>query len=97
MDCSIPNCRHTLITYFPGITRLPVVPDGKEAIKLYEKEQKQRMYERQIRKWKRVYNGSLDEDNKSNANMKIKNYQKMLRKLLSENKELRRNNYREQI
>ena len=30
-----PNCRHTLATYFPGITRLPVVPNGEEAIKLY--------------------------------------------------------------
>ena len=24
-----PNCRHALITYFEGITRLPKVPDGK--------------------------------------------------------------------
>ncbi|CEQ27129.1 phage minor capsid protein [Paraclostridium sordellii] len=92
-----PNCRHTLITYFPGITRIPVVTDGKKAIKIYEAEQKQRYYERQLRKWKRVYAGSLDEDNRNNANMKVKNYQKMLRNLLSDNKELRRNNYREQI
>lgn len=92
-----PNCRHTLITYFPGITRLPIVQDGKEAIKLYEAEQKQRYYERQIRKWKRIYIGSLDEDNKNNANIKIKNYKDMLRNILSDNKELRRNYYREEI
>lgn len=76
---------------------MPIVQDGKEAIKLYEAEQKQRYYERQIRKWKRIYIGSLDEDNKNNANIKIKNYKDMLRNLLSDNKELRRNYYREEI
>ncbi|WP_300386265.1 phage minor capsid protein, partial [Clostridium sp.] len=30
-----PNCRHTLITYFPGITRLPEVPNTDKAIELY--------------------------------------------------------------
>lgn len=76
---------------------MPIVPDNKEAIKLYEAEQKQRYYERQIRKWKRIYIGSLDEDNKNNANIKIKNYKDMLRNLLSDNKELRRDYYREEI
>ena len=76
---------------------MTIVPDNKEAIKLYEAEQKQRYYERQIRKWKRIYIGSLDEDNKNNANIKIKNYKDMLRNLLSDNKELRRNYYREEI
>ena len=94
---SHPNCRHTLTTFFEGITRLPVVPDSKEAIELYKVEQKQRMYERQIRRWKRIYVGSLDEDNRNAAYKKVKDYQNMLRKLLGDNKELRRNNYREQI
>lgn len=94
---SHPNCRHTLTTFFEGITRLPVVPDNKEAIELYKVEQKQRMYERQIRRWKRIYAGSLDEEKRNAAHNKVKDYKNMLRKLLSDNKELRRNNYREQI
>lgn len=92
-----PNCRHALITYFEGITTLPIVPDGKEAIKLYEAEQKQRHLERNIRKWKRIKQGSLDEDNKSNANKKVRSLEKQLREHLENNKELRRNRDREKV
>lgn len=90
-----PNCRHTLITYFPGITRLPVVLDGKEAIKLYEKEQKQRYYERQLRKWKRFEAGTCDEESKKIAHNKVKELQNVLRKHVEDNKQLRRNYNRE--
>lgn len=90
-----PNCRHTLITYFPGITRLPVVPDGKEAIKVYEAEQKQRYYERQLRKWKRFEAGTCDEESKEIAHNKVKELQNVLRKHIEDNKQLRRNYNRE--
>ena len=92
-----PNCRHALITYFEGITTLPIVPDGKEAIKLYEAEQKQRHLERNIRKWKRIKQGSIDEENKYNANKKVRSLEKQLREHLENNKELRRNRDREKI
>lgn len=92
-----PNCRHALITYFEGITTLPVVPDGKEAIRVYEAEQKQRVLERQIRKWKRIEAGSVDEENKYKANKVIRNLEKQLREHLDNNKELRRNRNREKI
>ncbi|WP_024613644.1 phage minor capsid protein [Clostridium sp. Ade.TY] len=91
-----PNCRHTLITYFPGITRIPAVPDGEEAIKLYEKEQKQRYYERQLRKWKRFEAGTCDEESKNIAHNKVKELQNVLRKHIEENKQLRRNYNREE-
>lgn len=90
-----PNCRHTLITYFEGITTLPKVPDGKEAIKLYEAEQKQRALERQIRKWKRIKEGSIDSDNEYKANMMLRGLENKLMKHLDDNKELRRNRNRE--
>lgn len=92
-----PNCRHSLITYFEGITTLPKVPDGKEAIRVYEAEQKQRALERQIRKWKRIEQGSLDEGNKSKANKTVRSLEKQLREHLDKNKELRRNRNREKI
>lgn len=92
-----PNCRHSLITYFEGITSLPKVPNGKEAIKIYEAEQRQRALERQIRKWKRIEAGSIDEENKYKANKAIRNLEKQLREHLDKNKELRRNRNREKI
>lgn len=92
-----PNCRHTLATYFPGITRLPVVPNGEDAIKLYEAEQKQRYYERQLRKWKRFKVGTCDEENKEIASKKVKELEKTLKNHLENNRELRRNHYRERI
>ncbi|XZJ43519.1 phage minor capsid protein [Clostridium perfringens] len=93
----MPNCRHTLATYFPGITRLPVVPNGEDAIKLYEAEQKQRYYERQLRKWKRFKVGTCDEENKEIASKKVKELEKTLKNHLENNRELRRNHYRERI
>lgn len=91
-----PNCRHTLTTYFPGITNLPKVPDGKEAIKVYEAEQKQRQLEREIRKWKRIESGTLDLDNQQKAHKKVKELESSLRNHLENNKKLRRNYNREE-
>ncbi|MFL0245517.1 phage minor capsid protein [Candidatus Clostridium stratigraminis] len=92
-----PNCRHTLITYFPGITQLPTVPDGKDAVKTYEAEQKQRYIERQIRMWKRIVVGSTDSENVSKADAKVKEWQKKLKQHLEDNSQLRRNNAREEV
>lgn len=92
-----PNCRHSLITYFPGITQLPKVPDGEDAIKTYEAEQKQRYYERQIRKWKRKEFGLLDSENSKDAKRKVAYYEKALREHLKEYPQLRRNRDREKV
>lgn len=90
-----PNCRHALITYFEGITTLPVVPDGKEAIRTYEAEQKQRSLERQIRKWKRIEAGSVDAKNVNYAAKKVKELEYQLTNHLDKNKQLRRAPQRE--
>nr|WP_280527361.1 phage minor capsid protein [Clostridium algidicarnis] len=92
-----PNCRHSLTTYFPGVTRLPVVPDGKKAIELYNAEQLQRYMERQIRKWKREEVGSCDVENKEKAHVKVKEWEKELREHLDKNKQLRRDYNREKV
>ncbi|KOF56626.1 MULTISPECIES: phage minor capsid protein [Clostridium] len=90
-----PNCRHTLSTYFEGITQLPKVPDEDTINTNYAAEQKQRYLERQIRKWKRVEAGSVDAENVSKAEDKVKQYENMLQQHLSDNPQLRRNNWRE--
>ncbi|MGG7215338.1 phage minor capsid protein, partial [Clostridium nigeriense] len=90
-----PNCRHSLITYFEGITTLPKVPDGKEAIRVYEAEQKQRALERQIRKWKRIEAGSVYAKNVNDAAKRVKELESQLKNHLDNNKELRRAPQRE--
>ncbi len=99
MDAGLlhPNCRHTLATYFPGVTQLPKVPDEATARANYEAEQKQRYMERQVRKWKRREAGSLDEGNKSAAKAKVREWQKRIREHLKENPQLRRDYHREKI
>lgn len=61
-----PNCKDTIVTYFPGINTKPKVP-SKEELETkkqnYIIEQKQRNNERQIRKYKRLESGSTDEEN----------------------------------
>lgn len=91
-----PNCRHTLITYFPSITRLPSVPNTDKAIELYNNEQKQRALERAIRKAKREEAGTLDLDSQQKASNKVKELEKSLRSHLDNNKELRRKYEREE-
>lgn len=62
-----PNCRDSLSTYIPGVSRdnAPVTSaDQKKALAQYNAEQKVQMSERQAKKYKRLAKFSLDEDNK---------------------------------
>lgn len=90
-----PNCRHTIATYFPGITKPPEIPDKDKAIGTYNAEQQQRALERKIRKWKRKAEGSLSPENVSYANEKVGRYQEELRVHLDRHPELRRDYSRE--
>lgn len=90
-----PNCQHTISTYFPGITKLPEIPDKDKAIGTYNAEQQQRALERKIRKWKRKAEGSLSPENVSYANDKVGKYQEELRVHLDRHPELRRDYSRE--
>lgn len=61
-----PNCKDTVVTYFPGIN-IKSIPPTKEELEVkkqnYVIEQKQRYNERQIRKYKRLELGSTDDGN----------------------------------
>lgn len=92
-----PNCRHSLSTYFEGITTLPKIPDGETAVKQYEEEQKQRALERKIRKQKRIVAGTCDKSNLDIENKKLRKLEKQMRELLKKNPELRRNKEREKV
>lgn len=90
-----PNCRHTLATWFEGVSRLPKIYDEDEAKKNYEAEQKQRALENAIRKAKRQKAGATDEDNKKDAAAKLRALRSELKKHLEKNPQLKRNPYRE--
>ena len=85
-----PQCRHNLSTYFPGITTLPKVPDMEGVEENYKREQQQRHIERQIRKYKRLAEGSIDEENRKKYNAKVREWQGIMREFLKENPKLRR-------
>ena len=92
-----PQCRHNLSTYFPGITTMPKVPDMKGVEENYKREQQQRHIERQIRKYKRLAEGSIDEENRKEYNAKVREWQGIMREFLKENPQLRRSYRREKI
>lgn len=61
-----PNCKDTVVTYFPGINKKLLPPTATELEKKKENyviEQKQRYNERQIRKYKRLELGSTEDAN----------------------------------
>lgn len=92
-----PNCRHTLATYFPGITTLPKIPNKDKALKTYEAEQKQRALERKIRKAKRKVAGACDNDNIHRAQAELRALQRQMREHLDRHPELRREYNREKL
>lgn len=91
------NCRHTLTTYFPGITNIPTVPDEEKALERYKAEQEQRKLERYIRKWKRISTGCQDDVNKEVAESKLLEYSINLKTHLEKHPYLRRNKQKEKI
>ena len=90
-----PNCRHHLATYFPGVTRLPEIPDDETIQKNYAAEQKQRQIERQIRYWKRMQAGAMDPEQFTKAGQRVKQWQSRMREHLEANPQLRRQYSRE--
>lgn len=92
-----PNCRHTLATYFEGVTRLPEPQDEKKALENYNNEQYQRKLERKIRKRKRILEGTVDEDNRKTARKRLRIAQKEMHDFLEKHPEFKRQSRREKI
>ena len=91
------NCRHNIVTYFEGVTSVPVIQDEDEAVNMYREEQKQRAFERAIRKQKRIIEGTCDEVQLQQEEVKLKALEKSLREHLKKYTELRRNSEREKV
>lgn len=61
-----PNCKDTVVTYFPGISTKTISPTEEQLdqkIENYKKDQKIKYIDRNIDKYKRLELGSLDNDN----------------------------------
>jgi hypothetical protein len=87
-----PNCRDSHSTYFDGINSLPHPPteaEKAEASRVYELQQQQRYCERNVRKYKRLAEYSLDPNNISKYANLEKKWTQNLNELLKNNPELR--------
>lgn len=93
-----PNCRHKTTTWYPGISKIPPLMDEEEVRRNSQLEAQQRYNERQIRKYKRMEEGSLDPVNKAKYSNKTKQWQARQRQLIKGNDGILRRDYRrEQI
>lgn len=104
------NCKHFHYPYFGEVdenkykildgyklyTQDKMINESENA-RLYELSQKQRQYERQVRRWKRRQQVATTDEDKKKSDYKVKFYQHKLRNLMDDNKELRRDYLREKI
>lgn len=93
-----PNCRHNARIYREGITRIPRPLDKDTVNKNYALEQQQHALERDVRKAKRLEEGTLDEEKKKEYTAYRKYAQKKLREFIAEHDDvLRRDLWREKV
>jgi hypothetical protein len=90
-----PNCRHSLAAFLPGVTTRP--PHHATPGTSYEDTQRQREIERHIRAWKRRTAVALDEQARTRANAKVRQWQKAAREHVAAHPALVRKPAREQV
>lgn len=86
-----PNCRHQLFMYIEGVTEIAELPNDVETKEHYQAEQKQRYYEREIRKYKRLRDGAVDPSNRQRYDARVKEWTAKLDDHLAEHDYLRKN------
>lgn len=87
-----PNCRDSHSTYFEGVNSKPkpmTAEEKAEASRVYELQQQQRYCERNVRKYKRLAEYSLDPDNKAKYEGLRDKWTGNLNELVKNNSELR--------
>lgn len=88
-----PNCKNGCSTYYEGINQPPKEPTKEEIEEMtrrYNLEQRQRECERNIRKYKRLENGSLDADNIAKYADKRRQWSNEYNKLIANNADVLR-------
>lgn len=90
-----PNCKNGCSTYYEGINQPPKEPTKEEVEEMtrrYNLEQRQKECERNIRKYKRLENGSLDADNIAKYAEKRRQWTNEYNKLVANNADVLRVN-----
>jgi hypothetical protein len=91
-----PNCKDIHTTYFEGISTPPepmTEEQKKEAARVYNLEQQQRYNERQIRKYKRLSDGSVDPENRDRYYKKLSAWQDTQKKFVKANGDVLKRRY----
>ncbi len=91
-----PNCKDIHTTYFEGVTTPPkpmTDAEKKEASRVYDLEQRQRYNERQIRKYKRLSDGSVDPENQQRYQKKLEAWQDAQKKFVKANGDVLKRRY----
>lgn len=91
-----PNCKDVHTTFFEGISTPPepmTAEEKKEAARVYDLEQQQRYNERQIRKYKRLSEGSVDPENKGAYQKKLQAWQAKQREFVKANGDVLKRRY----
>ena len=90
-----PNCRHSVTAYLPGFTDTTTPAVDPDHVG-YKATQKQRYYEREIRKSRRMGQAAIDEDGRKNAEARRRQYEAKLREHIREY-DLPRRRHREKL
>lgn len=91
-----PNCKDIHTTYFEGVNTPPepmTEAEKKEASRVYNLEQQQRYNERQIRKYKRLSDGSVDPENQEKYQKKLQVWQTRQRGFVKANGDVLKRRY----
>lgn len=92
-----PNCRCSLQSYMPGVTRPDIIERPPWDQVAYEAQQRQRAIERQIRGWKTQQAIGITPEAKMDAARRVRAWQQAQRDLLDAYPFLKRQSVREQI
>lgn len=92
-----PGCKDIHTTYFEGINSPPrplSQAEKREAGRVYDLQQQQRRNEYNIRKYKRLRDGSLSSENQEKYSAKVKEWQKINKDFIDKNKDVLRRDYK---
>ena len=93
-----PNCRHGVTTWYEGVSRMPTPLDATAVRERSRLEQRQRELERNVRKWKRLEEGSQTPEAIAKYKRRRLDAQKALREFIREHDDvLRRDYWREKV
>lgn len=88
-----PSCRHTLTTWIEGESRRPEPMDKAQVERTAKLEAKQRSLERQVRRYKRLTEGTQAPEKTAEYKAKVCGAQKRLREFVAEHGDVLRRDY----